>query len=130
LNTLTDFSNYFRNPRDPVDLDAGAVLFQQGDPGDCMFAVLEGELDVVVNGTVVDHVSAGRLIGEMALVENSPRSATLVASTDCKLARVDRRQFLFMVHEAPMFALDVMKELIERLRHWHESTQAAAADEG
>ncbi|MEI8240134.1 MAG: cyclic nucleotide-binding domain-containing protein [Actinomycetota bacterium] len=121
---MTDLSKYFRNPRDPVDLEPGAVLFQQGDAGDSMYAVLEGELDVIIDGTVVDHIAPGRIFGEMALVEHSPRSATMRASSACRLARVDQRQFLFMVHETPTFALDVMKELIERLHHLHQAAQA------
>ena len=112
-----DFSRYFRNPKDPVSLESGEVLFRQGDPGDSMFAVIEGELDVFVDDVLVDHIGAGRIFGEVALVEHSPRTATMVASSACVLARVDQRQFTFMVHETPTFALDVMKELIERLRH-------------
>jgi CRP-like cAMP-binding protein len=120
---LIDFSNYFRNPKTVVELAAGETLFAQGDDGDAMFALLSGELDVIVGDKVVDHIGPGRLIGEMALVEHAPRSATAIARTDCRLAKVDRRQFLFMVHEAPTFALDVMRELAERLHHWHASVQ-------
>jgi CRP-like cAMP-binding protein len=123
---LTDFSKYFNNARDPLTLEPGAVLFQQGDPGDSMFAVIEGELDVVVDGAVVDHIGVGRIFGEVALVERSPRTATVVASSRCVLASVDQRQFTFMVHETPRFALDVMKELFERLRHSREATPGTA----
>jgi len=112
-----DFSRYFRNPKESVSLQPGEVLFRQGDPGDSMFAVIEGELDVLVDDVVVDHIAAGRIFGEVALVEHSPRTATMVASSPCVIAKVDQRQFMFMVHETPTFALDVMKELIERLRH-------------
>jgi CRP-like cAMP-binding protein len=122
VSSLSDFSKYFRNPRDPLMLGPGDVLFSQGDPGDSMFAVIEGELDVIVDGALVDHIGVGRIFGEVALVEHSPRTATMVASTDCVLARVDQRQFTFMVHETPTFALDVMKELIERLRHSRDAT--------
>lgn len=121
VSDLMDFSRYFRNPKDPITLEPGDVLFREGDPGDCMFAVVEGELDVLVGGSVVDHIGPGRIFGEVALVEHSPRTATMSASSRCVLARVDQRQFTFMVHETPTFALDVMKELIERLRHSREA---------
>jgi CRP-like cAMP-binding protein len=115
-----DFSRYFRNPKDPVTLEPGEVLFRQGDPGDSMFAILEGELDVLVDGVKIDHIGVGRIFGEVALVDHSPRTATMVASGACLLARVDQRQFTYMVHETPTFALDVMRELIERVRHSRE----------
>jgi CRP/FNR family transcriptional regulator, cyclic AMP receptor protein len=54
--------------------------------------------------------------GEMAIVDSSPRSATVVAVTDTKLAVIDRRMFLFLVQETPMFALQVMSNMAERLR--------------
>jgi CRP/FNR family cyclic AMP-dependent transcriptional regulator len=52
----------------------------------------------------------------MAIVDGSPRSATAVAVTDTKLAVIDRHRFLFLVQETPMFALQVMSSLAERLR--------------
>lgn len=113
---MTDFSKYFRNPKTVVELAAGDTLFAEGDPGDCMYGVVEGELDIVINGAVVDRVGPGHLLGEMALVDSTTRSATIVAATACRLAKVDRKQFLFMVHEAPTFALDVMREIASRLR--------------
>ncbi len=117
---VTDFTKYFKEPKTVVELAPGETLFAQGDTGDAMYALLEGEIDIVVGGTPVDRVASGRLIGEMAIVDATPRSASAVAVTACRLAKVDRRQFLFMVHEAPTFAIDVMREMAERLRHWHE----------
>jgi CRP-like cAMP-binding protein len=55
-------------------------------------------------------------MGEMALIDSQPRSATAVALTDCSLAVIDEKRFLFMVHETPFFALDIMRILAERLR--------------
>jgi CRP-like cAMP-binding protein len=122
---VTDFSNYFRHAKHLVELGAGDVLFRQGEQGEVMYGLLDGEMDVQVNGVSVDSVRPGQLIGEMAIVDAGPRSATLIASTACRLAQVDRRQFLFMVHEAPTFAIDVMREFAERLRHWHARTNEA-----
>ena len=114
---MVDLSKYLRNTKSIVELDAGQRLFSQGDPGDTMYAILDGEVVIEVDGTTVDRVSTGRLLGETAIIESAPRSATVVAVTPCRLAAVDRAHFLFMVHEAPTFALDVMREMAERLRH-------------
>ena len=114
---MLDVSKYFRNTQNVVELDAGERLFSQGDPGDTMYAILDGELAIEVDGTTVDRISTGRLLGETAIIESAPRGATVVAVSTCRLAVVDRAHFLFMVHEAPTFALDVLREMAERLRH-------------
>jgi CRP-like cAMP-binding protein len=114
---VLDAEKYFRNSQNILELGAGETLFSQGDAGETMYAVLEGELEIQVDGTAVDRISTGRLVGETAIIESAPRSATVVAVTPVRLAAVDRKHFLFMVHEAPTFALDVMAEMAERLRH-------------
>lgn len=58
----------------------------------------------------------GEIFGEMALIDNEPRSATIVAETDCVLVPVSEAQFLFMTSEAPYFGLSLMRVLVERLR--------------
>ena len=66
--------------------------------------------------SLIRTVGKGGLVGEMALIDDSPRSADAVARTDCLLTPVDERRFLFLVHETPMFALQVMTVMAERLR--------------
>ena len=117
VRAVLDVSRYFTNSQNIVELAVGERLFSQGDAGETMYAILEGELEIVVDGATVDRVSTGRLVGETAIIESAPRSATVVAVAPCRLAAVNRRHFLFMVHEAPTFALDVMREMAERLRH-------------
>jgi CRP/FNR family cyclic AMP-dependent transcriptional regulator len=62
---------------------AGQHIFTVGQPGDVMYVVKEGEVDIVINGKVVDTVGPGGLLGEMALIDKRPRSATAIAKTDC-----------------------------------------------
>ena len=116
---MGDFLHYFRLAKNVVELAPGERLFSQGDIGDFMYGVLEGQLSLHIGDREVDRVGPGGLIGEMALVDASPRSTTVVALTPSRLAQVDQRQFLYMVHESPNFALDVMRELSARLRQWH-----------
>ena len=61
-------------------------------------------------------VGPGALIGEMALIDDSPRTASAVAKTSCRLAEIDRRRFHFLVQQTPHFATHVMKTLADRLR--------------
>jgi CRP/FNR family cyclic AMP-dependent transcriptional regulator len=94
----------------------GAVIFCEGEPGDVMYAVLEGEVEVRVAERVIERTGEGGVIGELALIDHGPRSATAVAVTPCVLAPIDEKQFQFMVQQTPFFALQVMRVLTERLR--------------
>jgi CRP/FNR family cyclic AMP-dependent transcriptional regulator len=97
----------FRTDKDAVDVGDGTVLFQQGDPGDVMFAVVNGNVQLSRNGKVVADVGAGEIVGEMALIDSGPRSATATVIGSARVVRVQ---------EHPTFALQVMRVMAERLR--------------
>jgi CRP-like cAMP-binding protein len=107
----------FRQETDALQLAPGDFLFREGDKRDKMYVVLEGEIDVRLGDYVVETAGAGALIGEMALIDDSPRAANAVAKTACRLAPIDQRRFHFLVQQHPYFATHVMKELAARLRH-------------
>jgi CRP/FNR family cyclic AMP-dependent transcriptional regulator len=94
----------------------GEVVFAEGDKGEHMYVVRSGEVEIKRDGVVVESLSAGGIFGEMALIDGSPRSATACAKTDCELAPINEKRFLFFVHETPFFAIAVMRTLAERLR--------------
>jgi CRP/FNR family cyclic AMP-dependent transcriptional regulator len=98
------------------ELPAGTVLFESGDKGEEMFGVVSGEIDLRLPDGGVLKVGPDDTFGEMAVVDGSPRSATAVAVVDTSVAVIDKRTFLFLVHETPMFALEVMAKLANRLR--------------
>jgi CRP/FNR family transcriptional regulator, cyclic AMP receptor protein len=77
---------------------------------------VEGDLELRRSTGAVRRLGPDDTFGEMALVDRSPRSGTVVAVTDAKLAVIDRPTFLFLVQETPMFALQVMSSMAERLR--------------
>jgi len=95
---------------------AGSAIFQKGDSGDSMFVVASGEVDIVVDGKVVDQLTQGDLFGEMSLIDKQPRSADAVARTDCSVVQIDEKRFLFMTDHTPRFALQVMRLVAQRLR--------------
>jgi CRP/FNR family cyclic AMP-dependent transcriptional regulator len=94
----------------------GETIFKKGDPGECMFAVVEGAVEINLEGTVVERVAPGGVFGEMALIDKHPRSATAVAAVDCSLAAIDEKRFLRLVELTPKFALQVMQVITQRLR--------------
>ncbi len=109
------FLNLFRD-RDAVSFAPGQYVFKAGDRGDCMYIVIEGEVEILVGSTTVEIAGPGSIFGEMALIDNEPRSASVVAKTHCRLVTVDQGQFLYMVSQGPFFALQVMKVIADRLR--------------
>ena len=106
----------FRNVDNAQSFAAGAKIFGEGDAGDTMYVVIEGAVELHVKGKLVDELGPGGALGEMALIDSAPRSATAVAKTDCKLAPIDERRFKFLVQQTPNFALQLMRIIAERLR--------------
>lgn len=100
-----------------VSCPAGEYLFKEGDTGDTMYVVKEGTLEVEVNGTVVETVNQGGIVGEMALIDDSERSASVRAATDAEVVPLDKKRFEFFVQQTPFFATQVMKLLAERVRN-------------
>jgi CRP-like cAMP-binding protein len=108
--------NIFRHSTEAQVLQAGELLFREGDHGDDMFAVVEGEVELTHNGRVVETVGPGGILGELALIDPGPRSATATVGDSARVVRVDARHFTYLVQEHPTFALQVMKIMTERLR--------------
>jgi len=107
----------FRKESDTLQLAPGDFLFPEGDKGNKMYVLLEGEIDISLDDFVLEAAGPGALIGEMALIDDTPRTANAVAKTVCRLAQIDRRRFHFLVQQTPHFATHVMKTLADRLRH-------------
>src|SRR5262245_228081 len=110
----------FEKSKDAKDYPAGTTIFSQGEPRDLMYIVLSGEIDLQRGGRTFEQLSAGALVGEMAMIDNAPRSATAIAKTDCRLVPIDEKRFEFMVEERPSFALHVMRVLADRVRRTNE----------
>lgn len=117
---MTEF-DYFRNEKDVRSFRAGEVIFSEGEPGDCFFAVLEGEVEIQRHGHAIETVEVGGVFGEMALIDRSPRSASAVASRDTRVAAIGQGRFTFLVQQTPFFALHIMHVLADRLRREHQA---------
>ena len=95
----------------PTRFAAGDVIFSEGDKGDVMYVVRSGEVSIEHQGHVMETLGGGGIFGEMALIDGSPRSATVRANTDCEVVSITEKTFLFLVHETPYFAIAVMRAL-------------------
>jgi CRP-like cAMP-binding protein len=99
-----------------VCVPAGSKLFAEGDDGHVMYVLTLGSAEVSVNNRVVETLEPGAVVGEISIVAPGPRSASVVAKTDCEFVAVDEQRFSYLVQQAPYFATSVMRTLAERLR--------------
>ena len=95
----------------PVYFDRGKVIVREGQTGLRMYVVLEGRVAVSVTGRVVERLPAGGVFGELALIEQAPRLASVFAETDCQVLPVNRAGFLHLVKTSPEFAASLLGSL-------------------
>jgi CRP/FNR family cyclic AMP-dependent transcriptional regulator len=110
----------FAAETNPRVCEAGEAIFRAFDMGSEMYVVLEGEVELTIGSQVVETLGPGEPFGEMALIDQAPRTATAIAKTPCKLAVIPEKRFLFMVQTTPHFALQIMKVMADRLRKMNE----------
>lgn len=108
------------NQAELLRVEAGKIIFREGDPGDAVYVVLDGRVELHVNGQLVETVEPGGVLGEMALIEQAPRVATATARTACDLQPISEARFMSMIQQTPHFALQIMKVIASRLRAMNE----------
>lgn len=116
----------------PVDLTAGQLLVQTGDPGDAIFIVLEGEVEVrstSLGGKELrlSALGKGAVAGEMAVLDGGPRSADMLATRRTRLWRIPRAALLEVLESEPKVAVALIAELSKRLRAVNSALEARAA---
>ena len=109
------FELFTHNPT-IIRVPAGAAPFSENDDGHMMYVLATGRAEVIVNNRVVESLEHGSIVGEMGLVSPGPRSASVVALSDCEFVEVDEKRFQFLVQQTPFFATQVMRVMAERLR--------------
>ena len=92
------------------------ILFEDGETGDKMFAVLEGELAVIKQGEKIARLLPGEVFGEMALIESKNRSATVQCITHCRLLEITKTQFYSLLATDDNFLLALLNTLSDRSR--------------
>ncbi len=110
------FFDLFKNDTDLIEIESGKTLFREGELGDVMYVLVEGEADIFIGGVLFEKCTSGAILGEIAVIDKAPRYATVIASSNCKLAKVDEKRFHFLLDETPGFAIAVMRVMAERLK--------------
>jgi CRP-like cAMP-binding protein len=113
------FELFAHNPT-LIKIEAGHALFLEGDEGRMMYVLATGTAEVVVNNRVVENLQHGSIVGEISIVMPGPRSASVVAKTNCEFVAVDEKRFQFLVQQTPFFATQVMRVMAERLRNLNQ----------
>lgn len=117
---------------DRVTFGAGEILFRQGDDGDAAYIVIEGKVDVLVssNGTdtVVAELGKNAFVGDMGVISDMPRTATIRAQTDLVTLRIRKDHMMEMVRDSQELALAVLREVVARLAKTTKDLSDARAE--
>ena len=115
-----------------VAFPEGEILFRQGDTGDAAYVIIEGDVDVMIetDSGPVTVASMGRneMVGEIAIICDVPRTATVQAKTRLETLVVSKELFFRLVTEFPQMGVEVMRELAERLEKTNIRLREALAD--
>jgi CRP-like cAMP-binding protein len=113
------------SPSERLEYRSGDELFHQDDYGDAAYIILEGEADILVDTphSAIKIATRGKndIIGEIAILCDVPRTATVVAHGDLETLRVSKEGFFHLVTQFPQVGLEVMSEIATKL---HRTTQA------
>ena len=115
-----DLIDMFRYEKEYQSKAAGQPILSAGEAGQTLFVLIEGQADVLLGDEVVESAGPGAIFGEMALVDDLPRSATVIARTDCRLISIDANRFNALIQKTPDFARHVMKVMANRIRNMNE----------
>lgn len=110
------FYDLFRLDPEFIRINAGEILFREGDFGDEMYVLIAGTAEVSIAGVLIGECTPGDFVGEMAVVDGTPRYGTVTARTNCKFVVVDKERFHFLIDETPGFALEVIRIMAKRLK--------------
>jgi CRP-like cAMP-binding protein len=114
-----------------VNFASGQELFHQGDQGDAMYVILGGVADVLIDtpsGQIaVAQLQKNNFVGDMAVLCDVPRTATIKAREDLATLKISKDMFYRLVAEFPQMAIEIMRELAHRLEDTNQKLRAATA---
>jgi CRP/FNR family transcriptional regulator, cyclic AMP receptor protein len=102
---------------DEIDVPAGTTLMKEGERGGEFFVIVDGTVRVEKGGTTLRTMHAGEFLGEIALVDGGPRTATAITETPSRLLVVAHREFHTLMQDHPAISMAVLEALAQRVRN-------------
>ena len=99
-----------------VNFEDGEAIFEEGQLGDALFMIVEGQVRVHRGSRLIAELGEGECFGEMAILDSSPRSASVTAAADVGCLRIEREDFYDIMAEKPEISQGIIKGLTRRLR--------------
>lgn len=109
-----------------INFQHGEILFRVGEPGDCAYVIMEGEVEILSSTdeqSVVEVLEVNQIFGEIAVLNDEPRSATLRAKGELKVMKINETLFMQLIMESPGLALKVLRQLSQKLADSHEQVE-------
>lgn len=111
-----DMRVFAKNAGVNLTFPAGSIIFNEGDPGDCIYVVQSGMIEMVIHDRVIDTCGPNEAIGFMSVIDGFPRSSTARVKEAAEVSVIDQKKFRFMIDEVPNFAKYIMDAMAHRIR--------------
>ncbi len=115
-NVLADLAPLMQD----IELEEGSLVFQEGERGDSMYIIHQGEIKIYKSNTTLAVLTEKEVFGELSLIDAETRSASAKAHTDCYLFKIDQEPFFELLDSRPEIARGFLKMLCKRLRILNE----------
>ena len=107
---------FARNAGTNMSFQPGAIVFQEGDPGNTLFVIQSGAVEILIDGKVADVCKTNDALGFMTVIDGGVRTTTARVKEAAEISVIDERKFRFMIDEVPNFALYIMQAMAHRIR--------------
>lgn len=100
-----------------LDVPEGKVLTTQGSPGREFMVIMDGTAKVQIDARTVAHLSQGDFLGELSVISGAPRTATVIATSPCRIQTLNRREFMALLDESPAISRKILLSAVKRLQN-------------
>ena len=119
-NISGDILNQIAQISTEINYDTGHNIFSEGENGDSMFLIMSGKVNIIQNGKTITELKDRQCIGEMAILDNEPRSADAVTSTETILLKIEQNGFYELMASNKDIMQEIVQMLIRRLRNMNK----------
>lgn len=108
---------HIANITNELEIPPQEQFIDQGEQGDELFIIIEGEVEVYTGGKVLSRIGAGSCIGELSVIDSEPRSTNVKTISSSRFLSIKRKDFLLTMRDNPAISINIMKILADRVRN-------------